>query len=128
MNANIDGSHVNTVRFTLIGANSKISVTASSLGGGIIEVVNIDGVQLSIKGEYNTMIIFSKDVDETAKYVSNILSDEKIVIDLMEKRTSENNNTQLLLLKSKRVIPMYLYDLVLNLKSVIKIKNHKRFE
>lgn len=128
MNANIDGAHVNTARYILIGDTNKVCVTASSLGGGMIEVVNIDGVSLSIKGNYNTLIIYCNDQDETAKNLQYILADEKIHVESMEKKTSEDNKTQLLLLKSKKVIPKNLYDKVLNLSSVIKIVDHDRFD
>jgi len=128
LNVEIDGAHINTARYTLKGNKNDVCVTASSLGGGIIEVVNIDGVQLSITGNYNTMIIFCQKADETAKQVVKIFVDSVIHIDSIEQAASPDDRTQLVLVKSKKFIPQNLYDQVLVLDGVRKITNHARFK
>ncbi len=127
LNVDIDKAHVNTSRYTLKGKENEIQVTVSSVGGGMIEVTHIDGVPVTISGDYYTMIIFCKDVSDISKKVKRILSDIKNII-CIEKAASIDSSTQLLLVKSKKAIPDDLYINIENLNYVIKIVKHDRFD
>jgi len=50
--------HPNTYRLTLMGDRNRHTMTALSTGGGMIEVVGIDGFALSIEGDYHETLIF----------------------------------------------------------------------
>jgi L-serine dehydratase len=56
--APIETDHPNTYKLTASNAVEKHSVTAVSTGGGIIEVIEIDGVTLSLNGDYYETLIF----------------------------------------------------------------------
>ena len=49
----IDNAHPSTYRLNLKNSNQTHTMTAVSKGGGLIEVVEIDGVPLSMKGDYH---------------------------------------------------------------------------
>lgn len=51
-NVDAGDAHPNTYRLTLRNAQSQHSLIAVSTGGGIIEVIDIDGFKLSIHGDY----------------------------------------------------------------------------
>lgn len=57
-----DSAHPNTVRITAAGANSRVVVTGCSLGGGVIEVIELDGYQTSFRGMLDTLVC--RHVDE----------------------------------------------------------------
>ena len=51
-------SHPNTYRLTLKNATEQHSLTALSTGGGMIEVVEIDGHPLSTRGDYYETLLY----------------------------------------------------------------------
>lgn len=53
----IDADHPNTYQLTLKNADETHRMTAISTGGGMIEVVKIDGAHVSIKGDYHETLI-----------------------------------------------------------------------
>ncbi|MGC8544905.1 L-serine ammonia-lyase, iron-sulfur-dependent, subunit alpha [Athalassotoga sp.] len=57
--------HPNTYRMTLINdINETLHLTAISVGGGMIEIQEIEGLEVSIAGDFYETIIFVEDVDE----------------------------------------------------------------
>ena len=59
---NLSGEHPNTVRITLTAKDgTKLCVTASSLGGGRIEVVEMNGLRAKFSGELPTLIVQNED-------------------------------------------------------------------
>jgi L-serine dehydratase len=58
--------HPNTYRITLKNRAGQHRMTALSLGGGMIRVVGVDGVGLSMEGDYHETLVF---VDRTAAEV-----------------------------------------------------------
>jgi L-serine dehydratase len=51
-------SHPNTYRITLRHGAEEHRMTALSLGGGMIRVVEVDGVALSMEGDYHETLLF----------------------------------------------------------------------
>jgi len=51
-------THPNTYRLTLRNAEQRHTLTALSTGGGMIEVVQIDGFAVSIAGDYAETLVF----------------------------------------------------------------------
>ncbi len=60
--AESDTLHPNTADIILTGETRSITVTASSIGGGAIKVVKINGAEVEFSAEYPTTILFHKDV------------------------------------------------------------------
>jgi L-serine dehydratase len=56
--------HPNTYRLALRSDNKEHTMTAISTGGGMIEIQQIDGIPVSMKGDYYETLIFLKDSDE----------------------------------------------------------------
>lgn len=50
--------HPNTVKLVF---NDSFSVTASSIGGGRVEIIDIDGTQVLLSGDYPTLVIQYED-------------------------------------------------------------------
>ena len=53
-----DSRYPNIYRLTLTNAIEQHQVTAISTGGGMIRVVDIDGVQVSMMGDYNETLLY----------------------------------------------------------------------
>ncbi|MCL6631482.1 MAG: L-serine ammonia-lyase, iron-sulfur-dependent subunit beta [Alicyclobacillus herbarius] len=59
--ANLGHYHPNTVRITLSGKSKTICMVASSLGGGKVEVQELDGLPVKFTGERSTFILYHVD-------------------------------------------------------------------
>ena len=65
--------HVNTVRLTLEGIHGKkIQVLAASLGGGSIEIQQINGFEVSICGDYYELLLFNNRNDEIPEILKSV--------------------------------------------------------
>src|SRR5690606_38409414 len=68
--------HPNSVRVDMHLKDGKVvSVTGSSIGGGAVEITNIDGEEIQFSGNYPTLLITQKDVPGVVANVSKLLYD-----------------------------------------------------
>lgn len=58
-------THPNTYRLRLNNDSESHTLTAVSLGGGMIEIQNIDGAQVRLTGGSHVLLVFLKDSSET---------------------------------------------------------------
>ena len=73
--ANLSGEHPNTAKIELAGKQGgKLSMIASSLGGGRIMVVEMNGLRVSFSGDLPTLIVQNRDQPGHVRDVSDILA------------------------------------------------------
>jgi L-serine dehydratase len=71
--------HPNTYRLTLRNSNENHSLIAISIGGGMIEVIEIDGNRISIAGDYfETLIYLNSNRHEVVKYLRKKVDADEI--------------------------------------------------
>lgn len=77
---NYHDSHPNTYRLTLTNSSVSHHMIALSVGGGMIEVIQIDGFNVSIKGDqFETLLYFQNDEqDRIGELLSSCPNIEKI--------------------------------------------------
>jgi len=75
----LGASHPNTYRLVLNNASEQHSLTAISTGGGMIEVVDIDGFAVAMDGDYRETLLYS-DTDGPAivEYLTGVLPDPDV--------------------------------------------------
>jgi L-serine dehydratase len=73
-------THPNTYHITLNNDHESHQVIALSLGGGMIEVIEIDRNKISIQGDYHELIITASNPTAIATYISDHLSVDHIEI------------------------------------------------
>lgn len=85
--------HPNTVDIMITdSADKSTTLTGISIGGGSVEIKNINGVNINLSGDYHTLVIRHKDLPGTVAYVTKILSVYDINIAFM-KLYRENKGT-----------------------------------
>ncbi len=72
--------HPNTVRIELKGKNRTVEVIGSSIGGGVIEVFNLNGFQTRFKGDSPTLLLFYRDRPGMISEATKIIAEEGINI------------------------------------------------
>jgi L-serine dehydratase len=77
----INANHPNTYKMTIANSSETHTMTAISTGGGIIEVIEIDGVRVSMAGDYyETLLYFKADGDRLLTYLKENFSADAIHI------------------------------------------------
>ncbi len=96
--ADFGAEHPNTYRLTLSNLTEQHTVMAISTGGGMIEVVAIDGVPLSLAGDYfETLLYLHTDGAELLSYLHQHIEADEIAL----RRGAE---TQLVEIKAQRAL------------------------
>ncbi len=72
--------HPNTVRVEIEGEGRQVEIVGSSIGGGVIEVFQINGFQSRFKGDSPTLLLFYRDRRGMIAEVANAIADEGINI------------------------------------------------
>lgn len=74
-------THPNTYRLTLSDEQQRHTLTALSTGGGMIEVVEIDGFTVSVAGDYaETLVFVSANGREIADRLSDAARSDEILV------------------------------------------------
>lgn len=66
--------HPNTVAIEMVAGNKKMNVVGESLGGGVIQIVNIDGFNARFSTSLFTLIIKAHDIKGSIAFMANVLS------------------------------------------------------
>jgi L-serine dehydratase len=74
----IKADHPNTYKFTLKSDHETREVTAISTGGGMIEIIAIDGNKVSMLGDYCETLIYCSSPDEIIQYLSSSIDYDEI--------------------------------------------------
>lgn len=77
----LDGEHPNTAEITLTdGQGKQVTLRGSSIGGGNILVTRINGMAVSLSGQYNSLIVLHKDAPGTIAAVTDLLAGSDVNI------------------------------------------------
>ncbi|MEG0541716.1 MAG: L-serine ammonia-lyase, iron-sulfur-dependent subunit beta, partial [Angelakisella sp.] len=83
-NTEAAGLHPNTVEVTLHGADGSVTtIQGASIGGGNVMIERIDGVDIHLSGDYNTLLIKQADMPGVVAHIAKVLSDRNINIAFM---------------------------------------------
>lgn len=104
-NVTLKDVHPNTAKIHIIGVGGKIaSVIGASIGGGSIVITNVNGVELSITGEYYTLVICHMDAPGVVSSVTNILACSNINIAFMRVYRSEKRGSAIMIIEADEEI------------------------
>ncbi len=73
-------THPNTYKITLASDKETRSVTALSLGGGMIEVIEIDGAPVSMAGDFFETLIYVKNPESVMKFIASSVSCDDVTV------------------------------------------------
>ena len=72
--------HPNTVKLTLENGEEKVEMLGSSLGGGLVQVSNIDSFATNFSGAYHTLLVRHTDQTGVIATVARVLADDAVNI------------------------------------------------
>ncbi|HEX2865331.1 MAG TPA: ACT domain-containing protein, partial [Deinococcales bacterium] len=78
--ADLGEVHPNTVKLTVTGEPGAFDVLASSVGGGVIEVLNVNGFSVHFTGSQSTLLVLHRDTFGAIARVTRVVADDRVNI------------------------------------------------
>jgi L-serine dehydratase len=69
--------HPNTIKLNLKKAEKSIEVVGESLGGGVINISEVDGFVANFSAQSHTLIIKANDISGAIAFISSVIAQEK---------------------------------------------------
>jgi L-serine dehydratase len=111
-----DAPHPNTYKLTLKNSIEAHEMIAISTGGGMIEIIEIDGAAVSITGDYYETLIYSRDnEEEILDYLKNNITTDYINL-------CKGKNTKFIEIKTQSFVHQ---DILAKIQSNFKITTVK---
>ena len=112
----IGAVHPNTYQLTLRNSIETRTPTAISIGGGMIEIISIDGIQVSLAGDYFETIIFpDSKADELIKFLADRFNADSITL-------AGKPEKQLIVVKAQKFLDENIISALSGLYSVRSVR------
>jgi len=98
--------HPNTAEIALTGKSRQIMAAGISVGGGRIELTQINGLDVSIKADYHTLVVFNSDQCGVTAHVTRLLAEGKINIAYMRLSRREEGKDAVMVIETDQEIPL----------------------
>lgn len=119
---NIPGAHPNTARIRLTGEKgADCLLQGASIGGGNILVTEINGMQVSFTGQYNTLLVLHYDKPGTIAAVTNFMAYSTVNIGNFRLARPKKGGEALMTIEVDGDVPPGLIESLNILPNVIKV-------
>lgn len=105
--------HPNTVRLTLKGGGGEMELIASSVGGGMVKVTEVQGYPVEFTGEMDTLMVIANDHPGTINAVTSWLRELNINVAFFRVTRKQRGGEAIMVVETDQPVP----DTVVNLIS-----------
>ena len=113
--------HPNTARIRAEGANGlRIDMVGVSLGGAVIEVRQLNGMDVAFRCEYPTLLVFHQDQPGVIRQVTEELENAQAHIAIMRVFRNAKRKDACMIIETDDPIPPESIRAIQNLKPVIR--------
>jgi len=121
-NADLGDVHPNTAKIIMYGKSGhSLEVVASSLGGGRIQVVMLDGVKANFSGEAPTLIVHNIDQPGYITEVTSLLGNQQINIATMQLYRKNRGGEAVMVIECDECIPEHIINELEKLDGIMKV-------
>ncbi|MGM0878360.1 MAG: L-serine ammonia-lyase, iron-sulfur-dependent subunit beta [Bacillota bacterium] len=96
---NLVTDHPNTVRIRLFDEKNELDLVGISIGGGTIEITELNSFKLKLSGEYPAILVVHQDKYGAISGVTNILAKYQLNIGHMEVSRKEKGNMAMMVIE-----------------------------
>lgn len=115
-------AHPNTARITLTGENgATCTMQGCSIGGGNILVTEINGLEVSFTGQYNTLLILHHDKPGTIAAVTNFMAYSGLNIGNFRLSRPKKGGEAVMTIEVDGEVPDYLIQNLKILPNIINV-------
>lgn len=114
--------HPNTVKFLITDANDvSWEVLGSSIGGGLVEINEINGNKVQITGEYPTVITCHDDIPGTVSKISTLLYEAGINIAFMKLVRSQKGKGATMTFEVDNSVPPSIIEKIRKIEGINRV-------
>ena len=116
---NLPGEHPNTAKIELESETGKtLSMIASSLGGGRIMVVEMNGLRVSFSGDLPTLIVQNRDQPGHVRDVSDILARAGVNIATLHLYRDFPGGNAVMIIETDKIVPPESLDTLCAIRGI----------
>jgi L-serine dehydratase len=105
-----DDAHPNTAILELERGEEKATVRGASVGGGRVEVTEIDGFPVSLGGDYHTLVVLARDEPGTIMTITGLCAAQRINLATMRVDRTGRHKDALMTIEADAPIPAEVLD------------------
>ncbi|EKN64081.1 L-serine dehydratase, iron-sulfur-dependent subunit beta [Neobacillus bataviensis LMG 21833] len=113
--------HPNTVKINLVDGETKLEIVGISIGGGTIEITELNSFPLKLSGEHPAILVVHQDRFGIISSVTGILSKYQINIGHMEVSRLDKGEMALMVIEVDQKIEDSIIEELQNIPSVSQI-------
>ncbi len=114
--------HPNTVKMKLTGESGKtLEVVAASIGGGRIEICELDGLVAKFSGECPTLIVHNIDQPGRVTDVTSMLAHTSVNIAAMQLYRAKRGGNSVMVLECDNEVPKEVLKWVERMEGILKV-------
>eukprot|EP01037_Dinobryon_pediforme_P015792 gene15792-15949_t len=110
----INAAHPNTYQITLSNANETRRLTAISTGGGMIEVIEIDGAAVSMMGDFYQTLVYCKEPEDLLPLIQQTVTCDELLF--------HKGDVNFIEIKAQAFLEPHIYRELLGMENVLFIK------
>ena len=115
-------AHPNTALLELTGkSGKKLTLQASSIGGGAIVVNKIDGIDVNFTGDFNTLIVRNQDESGSVAAITSILSQVHINVPNMRVNRHRRGGYALMVIETDQHIKPRQVEFLSELPGILSV-------
>ena len=115
-------AHPNTALLELTGkSGKKLTLQASSIGGGAIVVNKIDGIDVNFTGDFNTLIVRNQDESGSVAAITSILSQVHINVANMSVNRHRRGGDALMVIETDQHIKPRQVEFLSELTGILSV-------
>ena len=115
-------AHPNTALLELTGkSGKKLTLQASSIGGGAIVVNKIDGIDVNFTGDFNTLIVRNQDESGSVAAITSILSQVHINVANMSGNRHRRGGDALMVIETDQHIKPRQVEFLSELPGILSV-------
>lgn len=117
----LKNAHPNTACLDIVGCNgNRVSMTASSLGGGRIQVTRLDGIRTAFSGESPTLIVQHQDQPGYVAGITSLLAEKSVNIATLNLYRDSRGGRAVMVVETDQPIPPDVLRRVSDLDGILK--------
>ncbi|WP_040210301.1 L-serine ammonia-lyase, iron-sulfur-dependent subunit beta [Clostridium polynesiense] len=114
--------HPNTVKFIIkCQGGGEVTVMGSSIGGGNIQITEVDGDKVQFTGAYPTLIISHRDVPGQVSKVTTLLYEENINIAFMKVFRNHRGTIATMVFETDHSIPEEVLSKINSISEIARV-------
>ena len=115
-------AHPNSVKLVLTGiAGKQLEIVAASVGGGQIQICEIDGLTANFAGNYPTLVVHNQDQPGHVMCVTTLLAHRSINIATMQLFRDARGGYDVMVVECDQEIPDEAIDWLRRQEGIIKV-------